>query len=192
MSYLLQHATRRPSCSPLATWRRVDERTLLNRPDFDGGAFVRVFVEDTSGRRVRRRIPEPRLRLRIGDCDERDLPRVRRRRRRVDGRTRSTRSTPCSARCTASGTPSRPRPTYTRSESARGPTSERRRDALPEASTERGGSPQWVAAATARTRSPNSAGGFAWAVDDWTRLRRFLDPRLGGRQLLRRRVEADA
>jgi hypothetical protein len=27
-----------------------------------------VFVEDTSGRRVRRRIPEPRLRLRIGDC----------------------------------------------------------------------------------------------------------------------------
>ena len=21
---------------------------------------------------------------------------------------------------------------------------------------------------------PNSAGGFAWAVDDWTRLRRFL------------------
>jgi len=46
----------------------VDERTLLNHPEFDGGAFVRVFVEDTAGRRVRRRIPEPRLRLRIGDC----------------------------------------------------------------------------------------------------------------------------
>ena len=24
------------------------------------------------------------------------------------------------------------------------------------------------------TQVPNSAGGFAWAVDDWTRLRRFL------------------
>jgi hypothetical protein len=69
MSYLLQHATRRPF--PARRSRRdvrVDERTLLNYPEFDGGAFVRVFVEDTSGRRVRRRIPEPRLRLRIGDC----------------------------------------------------------------------------------------------------------------------------
>ena len=47
----------------------VNERTLLNHLEFDGGAYVRVFVEDTSARRVRRRIPEPRLRLRIGDCD---------------------------------------------------------------------------------------------------------------------------
>ncbi len=40
-----------------------------------------------------------------------------------------------------------------------------------------------AAARTRRTQSqpipgteqvPNSAGGFAWAVDDWTRLRRFL------------------
>lgn len=65
MSYLLQHATRAPS-----SVARVDERTLLNLPDFDGGAFVRVFVEDTTGRRVRRfrKLPEPRLRLRVGDC----------------------------------------------------------------------------------------------------------------------------
>lgn len=65
MSYLLQHATRAPS-----SVARVDERTQLNLPDFDGGAFVRVFVEDTSARRVRRfrKLPEPRLRLRVGDC----------------------------------------------------------------------------------------------------------------------------
>jgi hypothetical protein len=69
MSYLLQHAARRPTLTRRARRGiRVDERTLLNRPAFCGGAFVRVFVEDTSGRRVRRRIPEPRLRLRIGDC----------------------------------------------------------------------------------------------------------------------------
>ena len=69
MSYLLQHATRRPFLARRARRGvRLDERTLLNHPEFDGGAFVRVFVEDTSGRRVRRRIPEPRLRLRIGDC----------------------------------------------------------------------------------------------------------------------------
>jgi hypothetical protein len=70
MSYLLQHATRRPFLARRSRRGvRVDERTLLNYPEFDGGAFVRVFVEDTSARRPRRRIPEPRLRLRIGDCD---------------------------------------------------------------------------------------------------------------------------
>jgi hypothetical protein len=65
MSYLLQYATRAPSSAA-----RVDERTPLNLPDFDGGAHVRVFVEDTSGRRVRRfrKLPEPRLRLRVADC----------------------------------------------------------------------------------------------------------------------------
>jgi hypothetical protein len=69
MSYLLQHATRRPtSARRLRRGARVDERTLLNRPAFCGGAFVRVFVEDTSAARVRRGIPEPRLRLRIADC----------------------------------------------------------------------------------------------------------------------------
>src|SRR5918999_2327145 len=33
--------------------------------------------------------------------------------------------------------------------------------------------PQWVPILGA-DQVPNSAGGFAWAVDDWTRLRRFL------------------
>jgi 60 kDa SS-A/Ro ribonucleoprotein len=33
--------------------------------------------------------------------------------------------------------------------------------------------PQWVPLPGSR-QMPNSAGGFAWAVDDWTRLRRFL------------------
>ena len=39
---------------------------------------------------------------------------------------------------------------------------------------------------------PNSAGGFAWGVDDWTRLRRFLILGSRGRQLLRGRVRAHA
>ena len=70
MSYLLTHATRRPtSFGRRARVARVDERTLLNLPDFDGGAYVRVFVEDTTGRKRRfGGIPEPRIRLRIADC----------------------------------------------------------------------------------------------------------------------------
>jgi len=69
MSYLLHYAARRPGLSGCRRrGARVDERTLLNRPAFCGGAFVRVFVEDTTNRRRRRGIPEPRLRLRIGDC----------------------------------------------------------------------------------------------------------------------------
>jgi len=69
MSYLLQYATRRPTSARRSrNGARVDEQTLLNRPDFCGGAFVRVFVEDTSGKRVRRRPPSPRLRLCIADC----------------------------------------------------------------------------------------------------------------------------
>jgi hypothetical protein len=61
MTYLLKHATRRSV--------RVDERTRLNRPGFYGDAYVRVFVEDTTTRKWRRRgIPEPRIRLRITDC----------------------------------------------------------------------------------------------------------------------------
>ena len=70
MSYLTQYAARRRA-SPLAVsaGARVDERLLLNRPDFDGGAHVRVFVEDTSERKLRRRrLPSPRLKLRITDC----------------------------------------------------------------------------------------------------------------------------
>ena len=43
-----------------------------------------------------------------------------------------------------------------------------------------------------RARSPNSAGGHAWAVDVWTRLRRFLILGSEGGSLLRVRVDADA
>jgi hypothetical protein len=72
MSYLLQHATRRPTSARRSRGgARVDERTLLNRPAYCGGAFVRVFVEDTSRKCVRRRPPSPRLRLRIADCENR-------------------------------------------------------------------------------------------------------------------------
>jgi hypothetical protein len=70
MSYLAEHAwTRRSSARPARPGARVDERTRLNRPEFDGGAHVRAFVEDTSQRRARRRrLPAPRLKLRITDC----------------------------------------------------------------------------------------------------------------------------
>ena len=44
---------------------------------------------------------------------------------------------------------------------------------------------QWVPL-PGSTQVPNSAGGFAWAVDDWTRLRRFLV--LGAVQQQRREV----
>jgi hypothetical protein len=70
MSYLAQYALTSPAAGrPGRRGVRVDECTVLNRPAFDGGAHVRLFVEDTSGRRVRRRrLPSPRLKLRIGDC----------------------------------------------------------------------------------------------------------------------------
>ena len=71
MSYLAQHVLRRPvsAGAPRASGARVDERIVLNLPDFDGGAHVRTVVEDTSAQRVRRRrIPSPRLKLRITDC----------------------------------------------------------------------------------------------------------------------------
>jgi hypothetical protein len=70
MSYLAEHAwTRRSSAQPARQGARVDERTRLNRPEFDGGAHVRAFVEDTSQRRTRRRrAPSPRVKLRIADC----------------------------------------------------------------------------------------------------------------------------
>jgi hypothetical protein len=62
---------------------RINERTLLNLPGFHGGAFVYVYIEDTSERPLRRRrgceegckcCPsnfEPRMILEIADCDER-------------------------------------------------------------------------------------------------------------------------
>jgi hypothetical protein len=69
MSYLTQYAVSRPAAVRRRRGARVDERTLLNRPAFDGGAHVRVYVEDTSNRKLRRRRPpSPRLKLRIADC----------------------------------------------------------------------------------------------------------------------------
>lgn len=70
MSYLTQYAVSCPASGRRGA--RVDERTRLNRPAFDGGASVRVFVEDTSSRQPRAgRLPSPRLRLRIADCTNR-------------------------------------------------------------------------------------------------------------------------
>src|SRR5262245_41063897 len=69
MSYLTQYAGWRPvAVRRRRRGARVDERTLLNLPAFDGGAHVRVYVEDTSNRK-RHRLPSPRLRLRITDCE---------------------------------------------------------------------------------------------------------------------------
>jgi hypothetical protein len=70
MSYLAQYAARPGSVRRGRSGARVDERLVLNLPFYDGGAYVRVFVEDTSARkrRWRRTPPSPRLRLRIADC----------------------------------------------------------------------------------------------------------------------------
>ena len=70
MSYLTQYALRRPASAVRARrGARLDEQIVLNLPEFDGGAHVRVLVEDTSAQRARRRrIPSPRLELRIADC----------------------------------------------------------------------------------------------------------------------------
>jgi hypothetical protein len=71
MSYLTLYADRRPTSAPRTRrGARVDERTRLNLPGLYGDAYVRVFVEDTSRRKLRlRRVPsQPRLKLRIADC----------------------------------------------------------------------------------------------------------------------------
>jgi len=71
MTYLAQYATRGAAAlRPARRGARVDERVTLNLfPEFDGGAHVRVFVENTSAHRIRRRrLPSPRLKLRIADC----------------------------------------------------------------------------------------------------------------------------
>jgi hypothetical protein len=61
---------------------RINERTLLNLPGFHGGAFVYVYVEDTSERGLKTDryceddcswCPhnfEPRMELEIADCDD--------------------------------------------------------------------------------------------------------------------------
>ena len=66
MSYLLQYARRPDSIAPRAPAARVDEYARLNRPGLYGGAFVRVFVEDSSTSRRRHR--DPQLVLQIADC----------------------------------------------------------------------------------------------------------------------------
>ena len=69
MSYLVQYLPR--ACAPVRTLRgaRVDEQIRLNLPGYHAGAYVRVFVEDTSRRRFRRdRYPSPRFMLEIADC----------------------------------------------------------------------------------------------------------------------------
>ena len=73
MSYLTQYATRGvATLRPARRGARVDERVQLNFPEFDGGAHVRAFVEDTSAHRIRRRrLPAPRLKLRVTDCTNR-------------------------------------------------------------------------------------------------------------------------
>jgi hypothetical protein len=64
MSYLRSYAMRAPRVGGAG----VDEKIPLNLPGFHGGAYVRVFVEDTTFRKWRHRPPEPRIRLRIADC----------------------------------------------------------------------------------------------------------------------------
>jgi hypothetical protein len=65
MSYLTSYASR----NPRLRGGGVDEKLRLNLRGFHGDAYVRVFVEDTTFRTWRRRPPEPRIRLRIADCD---------------------------------------------------------------------------------------------------------------------------
>ena len=65
MSYLLQYARLPASIGRRSRRARLDEQTTLNRPDFDGGAFVRCYVEDTTARRRHR---DARIELEIADC----------------------------------------------------------------------------------------------------------------------------
>ena len=65
MSYLLQYARLPASIRRQSASARIDERTILNLPEFDGGAHVRCYVEDTSARRKHR---DARIKLRIADC----------------------------------------------------------------------------------------------------------------------------
>jgi hypothetical protein len=70
MSYLTQYAVRPDAAlRPARRGARVNIDILLNRPEFDGGASVRAYVQDTSGHPFgRRRLPKPQLELRISDC----------------------------------------------------------------------------------------------------------------------------
>ena len=70
---VLSRRVRRPASRPGRTPATWHPRRRADRPEpaeFDGGAHVRVYVEDTSARRARfrRSPPAPHLRLRIADC----------------------------------------------------------------------------------------------------------------------------
>jgi hypothetical protein len=68
MSYLLSHLPR-PAGSP-PPGARIDLLHLLNRPGHFADAHIRAYVEDTSGRTLRRwrSPPAPRIELEITDC----------------------------------------------------------------------------------------------------------------------------
>jgi hypothetical protein len=68
MSYLLPHLPRPTgSQSPGA---RIELHRLLNRPGHFADAHIRAYVEDTSGRKLRRwrNPPAPQIELEITDC----------------------------------------------------------------------------------------------------------------------------
>ena len=69
MSYLLHYVRRPDSISPRTSRARVDEQVRLNRPGLYGDACVRVFVENTTARR-RRRKGDLQLVLEIADCTD--------------------------------------------------------------------------------------------------------------------------
>ena len=108
MSYLLQLRAASRLGRAARPAARVDEYTRLNRPGLYGDAFVRVFVEDTSTRRVGGTATRGCM-LQIADCIEHDQPRVLARDGASSARTRSSRSTRCSTRSSASVTASPPR-----------------------------------------------------------------------------------
>lgn len=69
MSYLTNYATRRLRAPDAQSdGVRVDLERILNLEGHHGRAEIRVFVEDTTGRRWRRQPPEPKIRLSISDC----------------------------------------------------------------------------------------------------------------------------
>ena len=70
MSYLLSHVARRSASAPSTAGARVDLYRLLNRPGHFADAHIRVYVEDTSGPKLRgrRNSPAPHIELEITDC----------------------------------------------------------------------------------------------------------------------------
>ena len=134
---------------------------------------ARSSASSSRTRRPQLRRREPRIRLQIADCVN-EITSGSRSTRPSHARTRSSRSTRCSARSSASATAlAAEAELYCAPRARRNPTNHERRcaDVLPEASRH---APDAAVGAAARARLPNSAGGYAWAVDDWTRLRRFL------------------